>query len=364
MTRLDEMVRTLLQDATAFIGDDAISELLGRFDEPLRIGVTGGPGVGKSTLINALLGAKVALSESSTFTWYRRGPTPSVKAGQDGQLIVTWPARALRHMTLVESSHPGDFAGDVDAVLHLGPTGKVPDSPVHSIGVLCRADEVAGGRIDALANVRRSARRLTRRPGSRTTVVAFSGRLAYAGQTLTEENFTLLVQLAAMPRAELDLAPPTSAVLELLGLHGLRLATTLIRAGHDTLVRLRDELVRRSGLTDLQDRLSYHFLERRDILKAHSALRALRPLAAEHPRLLAMIELGEADLLTAGRCEEARSADEKEGDRRDSNPRHPGPQPGALPTELRPPCANVSCETRPPMIATLRPSLSSGYAVR
>src|SRR5258706_1269908 len=25
------------------------------------------------------------------------------------------------------------------------------------------------------------------------------------------------------------------------------------------------------------------------------------------------------------------------GDRRDSNPRHPGPQPGALPTELRPP---------------------------
>lgn len=30
------------------------------------------------------------------------------------------------------------------------------------------------------------------------------------------------------------------------------------------------------------------------------------------------------------------------GDRRDSNPRRPGPQPGALPTELRPPCEN-SC---------------------
>src|SRR5881394_2315379 len=27
----------------------------------------------------------------------------------------------------------------------------------------------------------------------------------------------------------------------------------------------------------------------------------------------------------------------KKGDRRDSNPRRPGPQPGALPTELRPP---------------------------
>lgn len=30
------------------------------------------------------------------------------------------------------------------------------------------------------------------------------------------------------------------------------------------------------------------------------------------------------------------------GDRRDSNPRHPGPQPGALPTELRPPCSPES----------------------
>src|ERR1700722_3991925 len=27
----------------------------------------------------------------------------------------------------------------------------------------------------------------------------------------------------------------------------------------------------------------------------------------------------------------------RKGDRRDSNPRRPGPQPGALPTELRPP---------------------------
>src|SRR3989337_770239 len=32
-----------------------------------------------------------------------------------------------------------------------------------------------------------------------------------------------------------------------------------------------------------------------------------------------------------------RSAGGTEGERRDSNPRPPGPQPGALPTELRPP---------------------------
>ncbi len=32
------------------------------------------------------------------------------------------------------------------------------------------------------------------------------------------------------------------------------------------------------------------------------------------------------------------------GERRGSNPRHPGPQPGALPAELRPPCvAHTTC---------------------
>ncbi|HZM77142.1 MAG TPA: hypothetical protein VFC19_15520 [Candidatus Limnocylindrales bacterium] len=313
MTRLDEMVWTLLHDATPFVGDDA-GELLRRLDEPLRIGVTGGPGTGKSTLINALLGSKVALSDSSIFIWYQEGPTPSVEPAPGDGLIVSWPARALRHMTLVESRDPWD----VDCVLHLDPTGEVPDSPAHTIGVLSRADEVAGGRIDALVNARRLARRLSREPGSRTTVVAFSGLLAFAGQTLTEAGFSVLAQLAARPRAELDhcllsadrvlaVPLPTSAIFELLGLHGLRLATTLIRAGSSTRARLCEELVRRSGLTDLQDRLSYHFLERRDVLKAHSALRALRPLAAEHPQLLVRIEhilanaheFRELDLLTA-----------------------------------------------------------------
>jgi len=314
MTRLDELVETLLHDAAAFIGDDAARDLLGRLDDPLRIGVTGGPSVGKSTLINALLGSRVALSHPSSFLWYQEGPAPSVKPHDGEGLIVTWPARALRHMTLVESRLPWD----VDAILHLDPTGEVPDSPVHTIGVLSRADEVTGGRIDALVNARRLARHLSREPGSRTTVVAFAGQLAFAGQTLTEADFDLLTQVAVRPRSELDAALlssdrvlalplPTSAILDLLGLHGLRLATALIRAGHHTRVRLCDELVRRSGLTDLQDRLSYHFLERRDILKAHSALRGLRSAAAEHPQLLVRVEhilanaheLRELDLLAA-----------------------------------------------------------------
>jgi hypothetical protein len=312
MTRLDELVWSLMHDAAPLIGEGMAGELLRRLDEPLRLGVTGAPGTGKSTLIDALLGTKLAPPEKP-FIWYREGPAPSVSPLMDDGAIVTWPSRALRHMTLVESVSPP--LDQVDGLLWLDPTGAVPDSPLHTIAVLSRADEVAGGRIDALVDARRLARRRSREPGSRTTVVAFSGLLAFAGQTLT---FELLARLAAMPRAELDAALlsadrclalplPTSAMLDLLGLHGLRLATTLIRSGHHTRVRLCEELVRRSGLADLQDRLSYHFLERRDSLKAHSALRGLRSLAADHPPLLMRVEhilanaheFRELDLLTA-----------------------------------------------------------------
>src|SRR5881227_1274937 len=60
-----------------------------------------------------------------------------------------------------------------------------------------------------------------------------------------------------------------------------------------------------------------------------------------------------------------------QGDRRDSNPRRPGPQPGALPTELRPPCVRlcnyfyrVECDSQPTDVrsVTAVPVLSGGRA--
>src|SRR2546421_1063402 len=62
---------------------------------------------------------------------------------------------------------------------------------------------------------------------------------------------------------------------------------------------------------------------------------------------------------------------ERQGDRRDSNPRRPGPQPGALPTELRPPCVRlcnyfyrVECDSQPTDVrsVTAVPVLSGGSA--
>src|SRR5205814_2859503 len=65
------------------------------------------------------------------------------------------------------------------------------------------------------------------------------------------------------------------------------------------------------------------------------------------------------------------------GDRRDSNPRRPGPQPGALPTELRPPSLVsdlIACRCEPvnrgaetaltPRVMTLKVLLNSMCAAR
>ena len=83
------------------------------------------------------------------------------------------------------------------------------------------------------------------------------------------------------------------------GLFGVRLATTLIRQGVTDPNQIAAELVRRSGLDELRSVLATQFTERRDLLKARSALLAIdlvltreprpasAPLAAEVERILA-----------------------------------------------------------------------------
>jgi hypothetical protein len=87
--------------------------------------------------------------------------------------------------------------------------------------------------------------------------------------------------------------------MERFGLFGVRLSTTLIRQGMTDPTAIATELVKRSGLDDLRTVLSTQFAERRDLLKARSALLAIdlvltreprpasAPLAAEVERILA-----------------------------------------------------------------------------
>ena len=59
------------------------------------------------------------------------------------------------------------------------------------------------------------------------------------------------------------------------GLFGIRLSTSLIRQGADGPAALATELVDRSGLRELEQVLHTQFTERRDVLKARSALLAV-----------------------------------------------------------------------------------------
>ncbi len=223
-------------------------------------------------------------------------------------------------------------------------------SSVNTIAVLSRADEVGGGRVDGMFSAKAIARRYQAEPTLRSlcqTVIPVAGLLALTGRTLRQAEFAALKKLAHSPREHADamllsvdhfLAPDHSAgssdsetptsqnalspevrrgLLQRFGLFGIRLSTTLIRQGTDTPSELAAELVRRSGMNELAEVLHTLFTQRRDLLKARSALRALehvlssstnaatKELAGDVERILGGAhELTELRLLSAMRSDE------------------------------------------------------------
>lgn len=185
-----------------------------RLDEPLRVAIAGRVKAGKSTLLNALVGERLAPTDAGectkVVTWYRHGIQYDVQAVLDDgsarplpferqrdQLItdvgdlpiervdrieVTWPSARLRRYTLIDT--PGleghdparaertrkllgldQGRSEVDAVVYLMRHAHRLDvdfleaftdrslahpSPVNAIAVLARADEIGAARLDAL----------------------------------------------------------------------------------------------------------------------------------------------------------------------------------------------------------------------
>ncbi|HEY8371240.1 MAG TPA: GTPase [Pseudonocardiaceae bacterium] len=353
---------------------------LARLDEPLSIAVAGLPGSGKSTLINALVGEQVApvtLPDGAPVpTWYRYGPalraqlhptqgpprdlpathadrrlhldTPPWPAQQTHRIVVDLPARALRESLLVDTPPvtPTTPAGsgptaqqvtvETDALLYLAHPLRGTDlhflqaghdhpiarfTPVTTILVLARADEIGGMRVDAVTTARRIARRRHRDValhGLCQNVVAVAGLVAQAGRTLREEEFTALTELAHLPRTELEDAllstdrfgAPDSPLpldaarrrhlLDRLGPFGIRLATVLVRQGCTTPTALAAQLVQRSGLSELRDAIRSCFVDRRDVLKARSALLALEVVLRHEPHPEASRLLANLEALLAG----------------------------------------------------------------
>jgi hypothetical protein len=225
---LSAAARRLLRRAVEVYGDDAdvrswLQRHLVRLDEPLRVAIAGKVKAGKSTLLNALVGERIAPTDAGectrVVTWYRNAHAPKItlhpKQGaprsvpirrRDGiltidleghlpesvdRLVVDWPSHSLRAVTLIDTPGLASISADVsartttiltpddepavaDAVIylmrHLHATdvdflesfrdqGIARATAVNTIAVLSRADEIGAGRIDALVSARGIARR-------------------------------------------------------------------------------------------------------------------------------------------------------------------------------------------------------------
>lgn len=361
---------------------------LDRFDEPLRVAIAGKVKSGKSTLLNALVGEEIAPTDAGectrVVTWYTDAQVPRVtmypRAAPARQLTISrnagalafdlqgvpveevdrlevqWPSQSLRTQTLIDTPGiaslskdtsaragaflaPEDSPSQADAVVylmrHLHATdvrflesfydqGVARATPINTIAVLSRADEIGVGRLDALSSARRIARRYRadeKIRGLCQTVVAVAGLLAQTGRTMRQNEFTALTALAGMPRADLDAmllsvdrfsrtdlgsatdvpgSDTRARLMERFGLFGVRLSTTLIRQGMTDPGTIATELVKRSGLDELRAVLATQFSERRDLLKARSALLAVDLVLSREPRPSAAPLVAEVERILAG----------------------------------------------------------------
>ncbi len=387
---LRRLVRKALQQAD---GEHrpTLETLDGLFDEPLRVAFVGMVKAGKSTLLNALVGQRVAPTDfgecTRIVTLYERGRHYAVTAiGEDEsrselqfergeQLVVhlgekhpedidhievRWPSDRLLDRQLIDTPGLGSLSADVsarseqfltandempaDVVVYLSRHRHPADlrflesfhggmggaGPMSAITVLSRADELAGGRIDALRIAADVAESMAADPRVRRvaqTVIPVAGLLAETAATLRQHEFDTIAAIAgeaddAVASALLtadrfvaaDLASTSSAsraeLLERLGLFGVRLAINLVVKRPDTsAASLAEELSARSGIGELQNALRTRFDERRLALRSRTVLSTLgrmdlfsadSELATEMERILSNAhEVVELDALDA-----------------------------------------------------------------
>jgi hypothetical protein len=136
IARTHELLETAERTFVGTPGVEALGAARGRLDGPLRVAIAGKVKAGKSTLLNALVGERLAPTDTGEctkiVTWYRDGHTyqvllhprdgsPAVQArferddgaieidlgGRDpvsiDRLDITWPSRGLRRLTLIDT---------------------------------------------------------------------------------------------------------------------------------------------------------------------------------------------------------------------------------------------------------------------
>jgi hypothetical protein len=248
------------------------------------------------------------------------------------RLVVWWPSARLAELTLIDTPGIGSISTDLSArtysflttddeepaaadavvylVRHLHNTDVrfleafhdddlAHSTPVNAVGVLSRADEIGSCRLDAMESARRVAERYSEDPRIRQlcrSVIPVAGLVAQAGATLREDEYRMLTALVApgspdpaelaltTDRFTAEVAVPVSpddrmTLLRRLGLYGVRLSLdVLARRRATSSPELATELLRVSGIADLQRALHIQLIGRSQPLKARSALAALTSL--------------------------------------------------------------------------------------
>ncbi len=226
-----EDAEDLLRTAADIYADDpaaqaVVAELERRLHEPLRLAVAGMVKAGKSTLLNAMLGERIAPTDAGectrVVTWYRYSATPTItlhpREGEprrmpvrreSGRLVIDlggvpaedvewidvgWPLAELKSMILIDTPGiaslsedtsaramrfltPEEAPSSADAVVYLmrhlhasdvkfleafRDTAAGAAQTVCAVGVLSRSDEIGSGRIDSLLSAGKVARRYER----------------------------------------------------------------------------------------------------------------------------------------------------------------------------------------------------------
>lgn len=225
---LEADAEALIRTASAVYADEpevleSLDELDERLREPLRLAIAGMVKAGKSTLLNALLGERIAPTDAGEctrlITWYRYSATPTVTLHphvgeprrmpvrrEQGRLLmdlggipaedidwidVGWPLEVLKSMILIDTPGIASLSADTSAraTRFLTPESDTPSADaivylmrhlhasdvrflesfrdtavgsartVCAVGVLSRSDEIGAGRIDSLLSAGKVARR-------------------------------------------------------------------------------------------------------------------------------------------------------------------------------------------------------------
>ncbi|MEL6981852.1 MAG: GTP-binding protein, partial [Actinomycetota bacterium] len=200
-------------------------------------------------------------------------------------------------------------------------------SPVNAIGLLSRADEIGVGRNNAMRVAERIAGRYRSDPRLRKlcqTVLPIGGLVAETATTLTQDEFDAMRQLSELDRGAVeqlllsadrfsseeamvgDRPCPVPALvrrhlLERFGIYGIRVSLPMIRQGRaSSALELAESLEARSGIVDLRRELQERFAERRDVLRARSALVAVGRLLHLAPPEVATEVRHEIERIRAG----------------------------------------------------------------